>query len=92
MQYASPDNEQLATVGVCLVILIGVILANIQVVKRLHDTNLSGWWWFLFLLPVVSYGLSIGMSFVPGTRGQNRFGPDPKEEVAYEEEQPGKRE
>ncbi|UOQ80304.1 DUF805 domain-containing protein [Hymenobacter sp. 5414T-23] len=76
----------LAAAGVGLVIFLGIIVANIQVIKRLHDTNLSGWWWLLFLLPIVSYGLSIGMSFVEGTRGQNRFGPDPKRPRAYEDE------
>jgi uncharacterized membrane protein YhaH (DUF805 family) len=85
VQYANADDEMLAAAGVGLVVFLGMILANIQVIKRMHDTNLSGWWWLLFLLPVVNYGLNIGMSFVQGTRGQNRFGPDPKRPIPYEE-------
>lgn len=85
VQYHTAQDETLAIVGVGLVMLLGFILTVIQGIKRLHDTNLSGWWWLVLLVPVVSYGLSIGMSFVEGTRGQNRFGPDPKGEVAYED-------
>lgn len=85
VKYANADDEMLAAAGVGLVVFLGMILANIQVIKRMHDTNLSGWWWLLFLLPVVNYGLSIGMSFVQGTRGQSRFGPDPKRPAPYGE-------
>ena len=41
-------------------------------VRRLHDTNFSGWW-LLTPVPLVLF-------FVRGTRGNNRFGPDPKAE------------
>ncbi|TGE09694.1 DUF805 domain-containing protein [Hymenobacter fodinae] len=97
VKYTNANDELLAAAGVGLVIFVGLILANIQVIKRLHDTNLSGWWWLLFLVPIVSYGLSIGMTFVQGTRGRNRFGPDPKrpwvqpEEVEGEHEKPFRR-
>ena len=41
-------------------------------VRRLHDTNFRGWW-LLTPVPLV-------LIFVRGTRGNNRFGPDPKAE------------
>ena len=45
-------------------------------VRRLHDTNRSGWWMLIVLIPVV--GLVI-LYFLcqPGTQGQNQFGSEP---------------
>lgn len=54
-------------------------------VRRLHDRNMSGWWYLGFvvasLIPFVGLIASIAMlviMFLPGTPGDNRFGPDPK--------------
>ncbi|CAB3759096.1 hypothetical protein GQ57_20245 [Burkholderia sp. MSh2] len=40
-------------------------------VRRMHDTDHSGWW---LLCPVVN----LVYLFIPGTVGENRFGDDPK--------------
>ena len=40
-------------------------------VRRMHDTNHSGWW---SLVPIVSFVYAL----TAGDRGTNRFGPDPK--------------
>ena len=47
--------------------------------RRLHDINRSGWWQLLAFFP---YSLLIFSPFLckDGTKGENRFGPDPKEE------------
>ncbi|MEO1649259.1 MAG: DUF805 domain-containing protein [Pseudomonadota bacterium] len=54
-------------------------------VRRLHDRDMSGWWYLGFtlagILPLV--GLIASLVFLvllllPGTSGSNRFGPDPK--------------
>ncbi|MBC7491651.1 MAG: DUF805 domain-containing protein [Novosphingobium sp.] len=57
-------------------------------VRRLHDRNLSGWWYAGVLVcnfaPYVRALSSIGglvflvIMCLEGTRGPNRFGPDPK--------------
>jgi uncharacterized membrane protein YhaH (DUF805 family) len=45
-------------------------------VRRLHDTDRSGWWMLIILVPVV--GLVIFYFLCqPGTQGQNRFGSEP---------------
>lgn len=46
-------------------------------VKRWHDLSLSGWWAALGLVPFLNYVVIVGIGLVPGTKGQNRFGPDP---------------
>jgi uncharacterized membrane protein YhaH (DUF805 family) len=47
-------------------------------VKRWHDRDKSGWWILINLVPVIGGLWSlIETGFLPGTRGSNRFGPDP---------------
>jgi uncharacterized membrane protein YhaH (DUF805 family) len=48
-------------------------------VRRLHDTDRSGWAILYALIPVIGFFLLIAFYVTEGTRGPNRFGPDPKE-------------
>ena len=62
-----------------LIVALGFIIPSIAVaVRRLHDTNRSGWWLLLGLIPLVNLVL-IYFYVVEGDRGPNQFGPDPKE-------------
>ncbi|WP_448658805.1 DUF805 domain-containing protein [Sphingomonas sp. CJ99] len=73
--------------------LLAVIIPSIAVqVRRLHDQNLSGWWvlaaYVLSNVPFVGFLVSIAWLVVlclPGTRGPNRFGPDPKDPYGHED-------
>ncbi len=48
-------------------------------IKRWHDRNHSGWWALVVLLPVVGWVAALIVNgFLPGTRGPNRFGPEPR--------------
>ncbi|MCY3555323.1 MAG: DUF805 domain-containing protein [Gemmatimonadetes bacterium] len=51
-------------------------------VRRLHDTDRSGWWCLILLIPLI--GLIVVFVFLvsKGNEGDNRFGPDPKAETA----------
>jgi len=73
------------------VILLGVwvlatFIPNIAVtVRRLHDRDLSGWWYLGYIvasfIPFVNFIAAIAFLVVmvlPGTPGPNRFGEDPK--------------
>ena len=46
-------------------------------VRRLHDTDKSGWWLLLGLIPVVGLIVLIVFFCQRGTVGPNQFGPDP---------------
>ena len=46
-------------------------------VRRLHDTDRSGWWWLIVFIPFVGIIVLIVFWCFEGTRGPNRFGPDP---------------
>lgn len=61
------------------------------VVRRLHDRDMSGWWYLgavvAGMIPFVGIIASIALLVVmclEGTRGPNRFGPDPKDPAEAE--------
>jgi uncharacterized membrane protein YhaH (DUF805 family) len=57
---------------------LAVLLPSLAVgVRRLHDTDRSGWWWLIALIPLVGWIVLIVFWCMEGTRGPNRFGPDP---------------
>ena len=49
--------------------------------KRWHDRDKSAWWILIDFVPIIG-GLwaLIETGFLPGTIGENRFGPDPLED------------
>ena len=69
--------------------LVAFIPSIAVTVRRLHDRNMSGWWYLGFIvLSMIPYvGFLVTIAFVvimalPGTPGPNRFGPSPKEEIS----------
>lgn len=47
-------------------------------VKRWHDRDKSGWWTLIALVPIIGgIWLLVECGFLAGTRGPNRYGPDP---------------
>lgn len=46
--------------------------------RRLHDSNKSGWWLLLCLLPYLGVFIVLILMLLPGTKGANRFGPPPQ--------------
>lgn len=46
-------------------------------IRRLHDTDKSGWWYLLTFVPVVGGIVLLIFLLLRGTAGSNRFGPDP---------------
>ncbi len=46
-------------------------------VRRLHDLDRSGWWWWLWLIPIVGWIVLIIWMATKGTEGQNSRGSDP---------------
>jgi uncharacterized membrane protein YhaH (DUF805 family) len=46
--------------------------------KRWHDRDKSGWWTLIGLVPIIGgIWLIVELGILEGTRGPNRFGPDP---------------
>jgi uncharacterized membrane protein YhaH (DUF805 family) len=60
-------------------LLLGTIIPSIAVgVRRLHDTDRSGWWYLIAFVPFVGAIVLLVFFVMDGTNGPNRFGPDPK--------------
>ncbi len=58
---------------------IAVFLPALAVtVRRLHDTDHSGWWVLLGFIPVIGALVLLWWYIQPGTAGDNRFGPPPE--------------
>lgn len=58
--------------------LLGIIVPIVSLsVRRLHDVNRSGWWYWIFLVPLVGAILLLFWACTKGTTGDNRFGADP---------------
>ena len=62
-----------------IIYIIAVIIPTIAVaVRRLHDTDRSGWWILLSFIPIVGW-IIVGVRLVEkGNAGENRFGLEPK--------------
>lgn len=60
--------------------ILGSIIPSIAVaVRRLHDTNRSGWWLLLGLIPLIGSIWLIVLFCFDSHPGENRFGKKPKE-------------
>ena len=65
--------------GITLFTLIPAISAG---VRRLHDTNRSGFFLLISFIPFIG-GIILLFFLIPeGTKGKNKFGPDPLKRVA----------
>lgn len=72
---ASTNTPIFSTIFSLATLLPGISVA----VRRLHDLNRSGWWYWIVLVPLVGAILLIVWFATGGTRGANRFGEDPFE-------------
>lgn len=57
--------------------LINIIPGIAVGIRRLHDTDRSGWWLLIGLVPLVGGIVLLVFFCSKGTTGPNRFGPDP---------------
>ena len=62
------------------IVILAHVLPSIAVgVRRIHDFDTSGWLYLIGLIPLVGTIFLIVIGCIGGTRGPNRFGPDPKD-------------
>ena len=58
---------------------VAVLLPSLAVaIRRLHDTDHSGWWLFIALIPFIGAIILIIFYVQDSQFGENRFGPNPK--------------
>lgn len=78
---AANDSTALSVLGfgVYGIVALGSLVPSLAVVvRRLHDTNRSGWYYFICLIPLVGGILLLVWMFTEGDRFQNNYGDDPK--------------
>ena len=57
-----------------LLALAGFVVGLSLLVRRLHDTDRSGWWVLISLIPFVGSIILLVFVCLAGTRAPNRFG------------------
>ena len=55
-------------------------------VRRLHDTNHSGWWLFIGLIPLIGAIILLVFMVRDSQPGDNKYGPNPKAVVAGQQD------
>ncbi|MCH8184619.1 MAG: DUF805 domain-containing protein [Chloroflexi bacterium] len=62
-----------------------VLIPHIGVlVRRLHDTDRSGWWWLIGLIPLIGIVVLFVFLVQDSKPGENRYGSNPKSAAAFD--------
>ena len=79
-------DPQIGAIGWIAISLFGIfalaifIPALAVVVRRLHDQDKSGWFILIQFIPYIGGIIMLIFMCIEGTKGENRYGPDPKGE------------
>jgi uncharacterized membrane protein YhaH (DUF805 family) len=58
---------------------LAVLLPSLGVgIRRLHDTNRTGWWYLLVFIPIIGWIVLIVFLAMAGDPGPNNYGPNPQ--------------
>ncbi len=61
---------------------LAVLIPGLAVsVRRLHDTNRSGWWLLLYFIPIIGWIWILILMVRDSDSGMNNYGPNPKKEI-----------
>ncbi|CRL59868.1 DUF805 domain-containing protein [Proteus mirabilis] len=78
------NTGEMSSLGSIVGIIIGIyslaiIVPSLAVtIRRFHDQDKSGWMFLLAFIPAVGGLIVFVFMCLEGTKGDNRFGPDPK--------------
>ena len=69
----------IALIAICIGYALAGLIPGLAVsVRRLHDTNKSGWWLLISLVPMVGGIVLLVLMAIEGDPGPNLYGPSPK--------------
>ncbi|WP_293404335.1 DUF805 domain-containing protein [Phenylobacterium sp.] len=81
--FAVLNGPAKALYGVFGLVMLGLLIPSLAVaMRRLHDTNRTGWWLALGLIPFLGALVLLIFYVLDGTPGPNKYGPDPKGRVS----------
>jgi len=71
--------DQILGTGVIYIIAaIALILPSLAVlIRRLHDTDRTGWWFWIMILPIIGTIVILVFTLIAGDEGDNKYGPNP---------------
>ncbi|MEO8516184.1 MAG: DUF805 domain-containing protein [Flavobacterium sp.] len=75
-------SESLAEVGIGILLLyfLAIVIPSLAVlVRRLHDIDKSGWYYFIRFIPIIGPIWLLIMLCTNGIQGRNNYGDDPKQ-------------
>jgi len=72
-----PTTSMIGMLGIGIFYIVTIVVSVMFSKRRLNDLNRSGWWFLLFIIPIVNLVLAIYLIFFPGTNGDNNFGAAP---------------
>ena len=62
---------------------LAVLIPSLAVsVRRLHDTDRSGWWLLIALVPLIGAIVLLVFLVLDSSSGQNQYGANPKDVIA----------
>jgi uncharacterized membrane protein YhaH (DUF805 family) len=61
-----------------VIVGLGLLLPGLSVaIRRLHDTNRTGWWILIGLIPLIGFIVLLVFYVQEGDAGDNKYGPPP---------------
>ncbi|MDH3632235.1 MAG: DUF805 domain-containing protein [Gammaproteobacteria bacterium] len=72
-----PSTSMIGMLGIGIFYVVTIVISVMFAKRRLNDLNRSGWWFLLFIIPIINLILAIYLIFFPGTSGNNNFGAAP---------------
>lgn len=76
--------QNLVPLTVAYLILSWIPMLSVSI-RRLHDTDRSGWWYFINAVPLIGPIWFLVLMCLPGSNGNNRFGGDSVDNRAQKE-------
>ncbi len=74
---ANALDAAIGTEVVSFLVALALLFPGVSVtVRRLHDKDKSGWWYWLFLVPLVGVIILLVWFVQRGTVGENKYGLD----------------
>jgi len=75
---ASTIDAIIGTPIVSAIVGLGLFLPGLSVaIRRLHDTNRTGWWVLIALIPLIGFIVLLVFYLQEGDEGDNQYGPPP---------------
>jgi uncharacterized membrane protein YhaH (DUF805 family) len=64
--------------GNLLFMLASFVTCLMVQIRRFHDQDRSGWFALFNLIPYIGWLIVLAFMVLPGTKGDNYYGPDPR--------------